>query len=421
MGSIYTFAYAVFAAHGPELCFEKSSPATLHDPFRDGIKRSSLTEEGEQISGDAVYARLKIDHDNMFSAPKSKGSWFGRGWCMQERMLASRVLHFGGYCEEIFFECNTNIICECGRIGNEKTKGKGESRSLKSRQAEVFESIKTMPQLTLSTELASLSTNVVPEADREKKEKDREFFNGKIIELFITYTEAVEDYTRRGLTFPTDTLPAISSLMSRFSPHLGTYYAGLFQNHLLLALQWEALDTFQCTRHEVYVAPSFSWASREGGVIWYMDSNQFPTKESHEWAEVLGINCTLSGNDSFGMVNGGELRIRGYVTEMLIENMVPLSPDGRMTMSKGANVEGRRGRECFVTFDSKEDARQVEVGMSVRCLDVMRDREGIHDRFVSGLVLRAVDGMEGCYRRVGFSTMLAEHFDGSEREDITIV
>lgn len=34
-----------------------------------------------------------------------------RAWVFQERLLSTRVLHFGPY--ELFFECRTSIECEC--------------------------------------------------------------------------------------------------------------------------------------------------------------------------------------------------------------------------------------------------------------------------------------------------------------------
>lgn len=39
---------------------------------------------------------------------------FSRAWCYQERLLATRILHFTKY--EIIFECLSGINCECGRL-----------------------------------------------------------------------------------------------------------------------------------------------------------------------------------------------------------------------------------------------------------------------------------------------------------------
>lgn len=58
--------------------------------------------------------------------------------------------------------------------------------------------------------------------------------------IWKVYITACEDYSRRGITHPTGTLPAVSSLMNRFVPHLKKYYAGLWEHNLLVGLQWKA-------------------------------------------------------------------------------------------------------------------------------------------------------------------------------------
>ncbi|KAI1257001.1 hypothetical protein MGN70_000039 [Eutypa lata] len=41
-----------------------------------------------------------------------------RGWVFQERILSSRVLHFCA--EEMIWECNTDMVCECGGLSDSK-------------------------------------------------------------------------------------------------------------------------------------------------------------------------------------------------------------------------------------------------------------------------------------------------------------
>lgn len=110
------------------------------------------------------------------------------------------------------------------------------------------------------------------------------------------------------------------------------------------------------------------------------------------------------------------------MTEMQIKDIEPQAPDGRMSMCKARNIEDEEYTESFVTFDSKEDAQEMGVGTTVRCLDIMRDKQGENSsRFISGLVLRRVDGREGLHKRIGFSTMKIEDFNGCEKEVVTIL
>lgn len=319
----------------------------------------------------------------MFSAPRDSSSWFGRAWCMQERIFAPRILHFGGSREELFFECNTLIRCECGELNE----------------------YREPQQLTLKKEITEALDSI------EEDVESIEYCN----KLWQVYIMACENYTPRGLTCPKDTLPAVSSLMHRFIPHLGKYYAGLWEHNLLISLQWEASMTALCKRHEGYIAPSFSWASRTGSVIWYLDTNKLPTPESHDFATIIDISCELEGNDPCGTVSSGYLTLCGYTTEMKINSTFFTLPGGRLEMTK-EGVES-----CFVTLDSKDDLEKVQVGTIVKCLDIMRDKLRYRDNYVSGLILLSVDGDDGQYRRIGFSTMSEHHFRDSVLESVTIV
>lgn len=369
MSLIYGQAAVVFAAHGWDLGTDKEGLLAIKDKYH--------------IDDALVFCRLKMDHSSLFSSPRDPTSWLGRAWCMQERIFAPRILHFGSSTEELIFECNTLLRCECGGLNTNEYQ---EKRTLKNKITE------------------ALAIAAVGEEGRDLCD-----------ELWKVYITACENYTPRGVSFPNDSLSAISSLMHRFEPHLGKYYAGLWEHNLLIGLQWEASETVRCRRHEEYVAPSFSWASRSGGVVWYMDMSKLPTPETHELATIIDISCELAGSDSCGKVKSGHITLRGYTTEMKIESKAPWFPDGSLKMCK----EGFES--CFVTLDSKEDLDRVEIGTVVKCLDIMRDKEGCNGNFVSGLILLPVDRDDGQYNRIGFSTMWWSHFEDSILEDVTIV
>lgn len=369
MSNIYGNAAVVFAVHGPDLGFHRAPVLPIRDIGRP--------------DDNPVYCRQKIDHRSIFCAPTDAESWFGRAWCMQERIFARRILHFGGFCEELYFECNTEVSCECSRVNKTSTVTEEEGRTLKA-------------QVTSATALI-------------KDQPESAHIGHQLWRLYVT---CCEDYSARGVTFATDTLPAVSALMSSLAPYFGNYYAGLWQSHLLLCLQWEALYTSECSRHEKFVAPSFSWASRSGAVTWYMDLSKMPTKDTHDFAAVVDVACTVKGKDPFGGVSAGYVTLRGPLTEMSIASKDLFGPDDRMKMTK------KGAKECYVTLDSREDIQEVYLGMMVTCLDVMRDKNG---RFVSSLVLLPLDPLSRKFRRIGFSTMLVEHFDGASQEEITII
>jgi hypothetical protein len=360
MGMIYSNAVVVFALLGPTLGIEKSST--------DGIT--------DQLHHDdaMIYCRPKIDHSVLSYSPinQSNNSWFARAWCMQERILGSRILYFGGTYEELMFECNTDTLCECGRID----------------------------ATTLKVRFAKSLSNAIGDDGNVSKEA-----------LWRIYVELCENYTARHLTVSADKLPAISSYMKLFSTYFGQYYAGLWEYNLLLSLQWEALDTAKCSREEAYIAPSFSWASQTGPVVWYHNTENLPSAETYNFSEIIEVSCTAE-TDLFGVVTQGHLKLQGWITEMIINSKDWHEPDGRLKMEK----EG--SESCYVTLDSVQDWERVQSGSIVTCFDVMRDKDG---EFVSGLVLLPVENKVGYYQRIGFSTMKKLHFEEMTWKEIVII
>ena len=370
MGLIYQGAEIVFAVHGPGLGWEKMPLAPIRDPGHP--------------EDPPVYCREKISHDVFFSPPHDHLSWAGRAWCMQERIFARRIVHFGGRGEELFFECNTLIACECDGIMKEM-----------GSQAK-----------TLKQSIRSALANVASGADASAAADS----------LWKIYITICEDYTLRGLSFVTDKLRAVSSLMHTFRLHLGEYYAGIWEHNIIINLQWEATNTNRSKRHGTYVSPSFSWASISGAVIWYTDTETPATEATHDFATIVDVSCTSITSDPFGAISDGHITLRGRVVDMKIdESKIQWVPDGRVEMVKDG------GKSSWVVLDSRDDYEAIEPGMNVKCLDIMRDKKGLHGNFVSSLVLLPLDrGQRAGYRRIGFSTMLDEHFKHSTLETIPI-
>lgn len=143
--------------------------------------------------------------------------------------------------------------------------------------------------------------------------------------------------------------------------------------------------------------------------------NELPNQHTHDFAEILDVSCQPVGDDPCGRASSGYMIIRGDTTEMKIESKLMLMPDGKLEMSKDG------AESCYVILDSKDDWDLIEVGMTVKCLDIMRDKNGLHGNYVSGLVLHPVDRAKGSFRRIGFSTMLVDHYHDSKVETITIL
>ena len=392
MAAIYGNAHVVFAAHGPNLGLNKEIN-TCTEPVSTQVP----SHPGEN----AIFVRQTIDHESLVHPPDDPDSWFGRAWCFQERLFASRILHFGGDWEEVFFECNVHFRCECGGV---KDLFQADSSSSWSHRKASFAQIMEKSQVRDPGHL--------------------------IEEKWRVYITLCEVFTSQGLTYPQDTLLALSSLVERVSPHLGRYLGGIWEHNLLIGLQWESLDGQQSHRQTAYIAPSFSWASRTGPTVWYIaDELLTPSIDKCEFAQILDMHCQTSPEIPYGQVTDGFISVRGYTTIMhfedadgcYIQGRVKLFKDGTTStnLTKSPSDTTRRNEDCcYVCMDTVEDIANVR-GQATTCLDIMRDKNG--SGFLSALILIPVGDKKGVYRRVGFSTMTRDFFEEAQLTDVTIV
>ena len=396
MGAIYAGAYVVFAAHGPELGLTKEMHRCTDPDSTDTVRNA----------GDSrVFVRPSIDHDNLVNPPEDDKTWFGRAWCFQERLFGSRILHFGGTWEEMWFECSVHLRCECG-----------EAFRLSKGSADHDGS-------TWNHQKAHFARTLQNSARFSSGQQAQ-----KTWRMFVSFCET---FTSQGLTNPQDTLVALSSLADVVSPYLGRYLAGLWEHNILIGLQWESVDGRESSRHSSYIAPSFSWASRTGAVVWYIsDTYMKPDPEQCEFAQVLDMHCETSLQTPYGRVQGGHIRLRGYAVTMYFKDEEGCYSLGRLKIRPNAPAAGNEAStsnsqtqpedadSCWVCMDAIEDMLQAK-GRAVTCLDIMRDKG--KPGYLSALVLVPAVERPGAYRRVGFSTIEKSFFHGAHLEELTII
>jgi hypothetical protein len=224
-----------------------------------------------------------------------------RAWTMQERLLARRCLHYTGQgmaweCDHVqasesgdavclystdFQEWGLRIICENMWVGHS-----------------VFE-------------VDALHYWAAVEQD-----SDRLLLRGN------AWCSMVEQYSARSITKQDDRLPALSGIVSLVAQKCDDtelyYLAGLWASFLLEGLLWcGAFRDQHSSRPDVYVAPSWSWASLVGPVrfpvyTWF-DRVRWQARLNRAKFEPLAsyISHSLApaGPDLSGQLLGGELRL----------------------------------------------------------------------------------------------------------------
>ena len=199
-----------------------------------------------------------------------------RAWCFQEVILAPRSLNFGY--NEVEYYCR------------------------------VYRKFETTPELNSQDHALEYYRH-----PREYKSKFPSLLREDIAtedaykEAMTLWREMVDSYSSTQLTFPKDTLPAISGLASLLgSATKDKYLAGLWSRDLPLGLCWIALHS-EPRKVGPYRAPSWSWASQAGTVFYGFIS----IKEIHWEVSVLDYGVDCLSDDVYGQVRGGSIKLEG--------------------------------------------------------------------------------------------------------------
>jgi hypothetical protein len=322
--------------------------------FRDRNSRALCSTEVD-IGMSNYYATKKARHayvlandymiwTSMYDCPLSK-----RGWVLQERILAPRVLHFSR--DQIFFECRTRIACELYDAG--------------------------LPNL-----FQYMFSEASDKANDAFWKKDRASWYGM-------WKNWVRTYSAMSLTYPSDKLAAISGIAKMFQYVVhDEYVAGMWRKDLISQLiTWRG----RTVRPSVYRAPSWSWASVDGEV-WFAS---YPHGREEAQAEIVGLHIEYATEDETGQILSGWLDLKGSLRSVQLEH----STRGWIVILEDEEIQN-----IFVLLDdsSLEDNIIVQQSAAVEyfCMYVT---SGFH------LILRLVDCTNKLYERVGTARVYADH------------
>jgi hypothetical protein len=294
-----------------------------------------------------------------------------RGWCLQERILSRRVIHFTK--EQLYWECQRSTITEDGMSIEDTNELK---RCLSSSRSEE------------SNALWSRSMR--------------------------SWHRIVSEYCLRDLSHLSDKLPAISGLAKIIHQRTGArYLAGLWLQDLPLALLWRCQpENEKGGPASTWRAPSWTWASIDGAV----DSQGYRPSASLlsgllEEAGILAHSITLGSSNPFGQVTAGHLKIRarrrlgrrgGDVTQYdyggwtgNLDSAYPVANEG-----------GEHIGEVF--FDARNGTPPVDFD----CLLIRSGMTKGNDRSSYFLAITSVPH-SGCYTRLGVGTIWKDRYFAS--------
>ncbi|USP81985.1 hypothetical protein yc1106_09259 [Curvularia clavata] len=359
-----------------------------------------------------------------------------RAWVLQERILSSRVLHFGH--EQLFWECRESSACETFHLGLPN--------------ALCGHPLIDIKRLQLGDEVKDdrWPAKYIPEAPRGKTFLKRlqsaftRILQPVVVQEVTLYTNTasalafrdwdavVELYTMASLSFTRDKLIALSGIASSLSTtHPGAsadgYLAGLWQSSLPIYLLWipETSNNPKIMfsdrrslcpeRYQEYVAPTWSWASINGRISFRLCQHNFDPNDHLAVLEEASVSHQTSFR--FGSVNSGFIKLSSPVATILwsTEDTPPPSKPrtGRIThifphhlnRSDSVSVAPDSNTDAEIFFDTAMDKLPDQVTL----LPIVGvTKRTIHENeTVIGLVLEQLTRMKDHWSTVLLVSLLA--------------
>ncbi|OCK80045.1 HET-domain-containing protein [Lepidopterella palustris CBS 459.81] len=208
----------------PYIVTEKARPVDLgHKVFTDSTSNGELVE---------YYARDAVRHaqwdamEMVSSNCDHLNPLLQRAWAFQERILATRIIHFAEH--ELIFECRQRQCCECMYLDRPESRPRME-RNINN----------------IKLDFAALLNSPDP--------------RNPISDPYILWSRIIEEYTSRKLTYEKDRLPALEGASIQLRRlDVGRYVAGMFIKDMPRCLLWYVGEP--CVKN-IDVAPSWSWVS----------------------------------------------------------------------------------------------------------------------------------------------------------------
>ncbi|KFZ02239.1 hypothetical protein V500_00347 [Pseudogymnoascus sp. VKM F-4518 (FW-2643)] len=364
-GSTITIA-ASSARDGSQGCFMKQ-------PYCSGGLRARITDgelrRVQDFRSGEVYGRSTF-----------KTHLGTRAWALQEKMLASRTIHFGD--RGAFWEFRTKIASEYLPDG--------------------FPGPLVRPLVSRKWKFQHL------------------------------WPVIVRLYSAANLTFGKDKLPALSGIAKLGYNETGDQYlAGLWKDKLEEQLcwgrgHWESESTMMRPRPP-WRAPTWSWASIDGEVMW-RPRRKGIVDTPH--VKVLHANTTKYSYDPFGQVTSGVIRLA--CSSLAAGYLVHSSESNNPEPKEEAFIvpyAGNRELNFSVQIDCQDDRNNAPgkpsyllplfSGKTVHYIKREREsKDGIREVMIEGIVLQATGATKGEFSRIGYFKFYKSRssYDDNEEE-----
>lgn len=364
------------------------------------LKVDYSLRDGPENEGSMILVAQDDVESGNWSGDVEGSLWNTRGWTMQERNLATRMIHF----------CQNKLYFEC----------RSYQKTEENEQLRDYRTFSMWPRNEEWMQHSQEDPGRATDTLRHNK-------------LYDLWRRNVTVYTQRHLTKGSDKLPAIQSTASEMSATINDRYlpfAGMWERNLENELLWQ-VNHGPTARPEPYRAPTWSWASLDAKIQW--SKNYLRPQPETSWVhrtsfEVLGVSHSDNGCEE------GVLTIKGFLQPIAfinacddderwihftrvtfpydlfipdpsgfsVEVPLPISTlqERDITISKGQVIKFAEGRLDLDDTDDLTTSRKNFFYLHVN-----------HNYRTTGLILEEVEGEAGMYKRVGVASLFTEQSD----------
>lgn len=361
-----------------------------------------------------VYIRPRIE---WYGFPEIVGPLNQRAWVLQERLLSSRILHFGG--QQMMWQCQTKTLaegfCDTDSALEEQIPGTIESMLRTEFHAITQHSFNAESDFSQAESVESIPRSLAA-SDKIYPMQD---------DIYGQWYHLIGIYARLKLTKGTDKLPAIAGIAQQVQLHTSdTYLAGLWKSDIQRGLQWWCSPAAAMEKPPVPRAPSWSWAAldlaKDNFSVEGFDPVMFSATIASRHCpyehrvRLVGYSPNLIANGCLGSASGS-INLLGLWTDATFAAPAT-APAGRFTLSypMPLTLKGQPGIHAASRLDSAIDT-QPERFETMGCLQVGKflytGPKYPAEEFISALLLQCVghstEGVPTRYVRIGLAVLFS--------------
>jgi hypothetical protein len=371
-----------------------------HKQERDGFSRWFALRPGHDIRDLSHKGNYG---ENSKDVVEKGYPLLSRAWFFQERLLSSRLIHFGHM--ELAWECHMAFWSK-----SLWTEFRRDDVGRQGPQIVTYPIEKTRRMLRSFLSRPTLEHSALV---RQTGQIDPQ----KLWKLLV------EEYSRLKVSRETDRLPALSGIAVTVAEfwldqlkvdncHPNTYIAGLWSKSLPAALYWTCSPASY--RPRCYRAPTFSWASVEGPIT-YHEAATNDAGYGRYVCELMSFSSIIEGLDPHGKVTAGYIEIYSHAGMASVGSLCEESGGEKPTVCVveqcDNRVEGQTRqprRQAFHTDISLRSSGinplETRVGDEVLLLlleCVKKPMSGRQPANLKVLVLKSSQTVSGAYDRLG--------------------